>query len=163
MWAPNATIPERPVGRRCIVSVTAVVVGETNDGGDGGDGGVSVTQNGGSSRLKDPLCFVYVRFQAFSPRRLARRQHCRDLFTAWLFMGSFSRLFSKTASEKQWLGHILCTAYKSQPCEPTSLNLGSYSQGTVGFLIRTGINMGQGKEKRLELFVGRFDMESVGW
>ena len=62
-------------------------------------------------------------------------------------------MFFKTVSEKHWLGHILCTAYKSQPCEPTSLNLGSYSQGTVGFLIRTGINTGQGKEKRLELLL----------
>ena len=38
----------------------------------------------------------------------------------------FSRLFFETVSEKQWLAHILCTAYKSQPCEPTSLNRGSY-------------------------------------
>lgn len=65
----------------------------------------------------------------------------------------FSRLFFETVSEKQWLAHILCTAYKSQPCEPTSLNLGNYGQGTVSFLIRTGINMGQGKEKRLELLL----------
>lgn len=73
-------------------------------------------------------------------------------------------MFFKTASEKQWLGHSLCTAYKSQPCEPTSLNLGSYSQGTVGFLIRTGINMGQGKEKRLELLLEDLIWSRlVGW